>query len=180
VAGSSSTVIGGTTGVGGVAATGGVVVVAGAAATGGACATTYYRDADNDTWGGVEARCAGGSGWVTRTGDCNDANADVHPDQTATFDKPYTATSGVSSFDYNCDGTETTSGGVQISTGACVTAGLGNSCTGDGYLPVDPVRTGTNLNQVCGSMRYLVCARSQQTCIGATSTDGTYEAVHCK
>lgn len=93
---------------------------------------------------------------------------------------PYVARDGIQNSDYNCDGVETIAGGTQTSTGACETTGLGNACSGDGYLPVEPARTGTNLNQLCGSMRYLVCARSQQVCIGAASTDGTYVAAKCR
>jgi hypothetical protein len=170
----------GTTGVGGIAATGGSVTVAGAPSAGGACATTYYRDADNDTWGSAESSCTAGAGWVTRTGDCNDANADVHPEQGETFAEPYTAANGTASFDYNCDGTETRANGTQVSDGACASSGMGNSCVGDGYLSVEPARIGTDLNQLCGSTRYLVCARSQQVCVGAISTDGTHEAVRCR
>jgi hypothetical protein len=97
-----------------------------------------------------------------------------------TFAVAYTATDGTSSFDYNCDREETVAGGTQVSTGECVASGSGNACTGDGYLAVVPERTGTDLNQVCGSMRYLVCSRSAQICISAISTDGTYEAARCR
>ncbi len=171
---------GGASAVAGAVATGGSIAAAGSVATGGTCATTYYRDADGDTWGGTQTSCVAATGWVTRTGDCNDANADVFPNQTNSFAVAYTATNGIQSFDYNCDGTETTAGGTQVSTGACLAAGSGNACTGDGYLAVDPARSGTDLNQVCGSMRYLVCTRSQQVCISAISTDGTYEAARCR
>jgi len=184
---SSSSSTGGT-GAGGVNTTtggtgaGGVNTATGGASTAaaGSCAVTYYRDADGDTWGAGESSCTGGAGWVTRTGDCKDDDANVFPEQTTTFAVPYVAGNGTQSFDYNCDGSETIAGGTQLSTGACETAGLGNACSGDGYLPVEPVRTGSNLNQLCGSMRYLVCARSQQVCIGAVSTDGTYQAAACK
>lgn len=172
---------GGTVGVAGTYGTGGLVATGGTSAVAaGSCAVTYYRDADGDTWGTGDPSCTGGAGWVTRTGDCNDANADVFPEQTTTFAVSYVATNGTQSFDYNCDGAETIAGGTQVSSGTCETAGLGNACSGDGYLPAEPARTGTNLNQLCGSMRYLVCARSQQTCIGAVSSDGSYQAARCK
>jgi hypothetical protein len=171
---------GGSNAVAGAVTTGGSIAAAGSGATGGTCATTYYRDADGDTWGGTQTSCVAATGWVTRTGDCNDANADVFPNQTNSFAVAYTATNGIQSFDYNCDGTETTAGGTQVSTGACLAAGSGNACTGDGYLAVDPARNAADLNQVCGSMRYLVCTRSQQVCISAISTDGTYEAARCR
>lgn len=173
---------GGTSGELGTSGAGGLVATSGAStgAAAGSCAVAYYRDVDGDTWGAGESSCTGGAGWVTRTGDCHDGNANVFPEQTTTFAESYLANNGAQSFDYNCDGSETIAGGTQVSTGACETAGLGNACSGDGYLPVEPARSGTNANQLCGSMRYLVCARSQQVCIGAVSTDGTYEAARCK
>lgn len=171
---------GGASGELGISGAGGLVATGGMSTAAGSCAVVYYRDADGDTWGGSESACTGGAGWVMRTGDCHDGNANVFPEQTTTFALSYLATDGTQSFDYNCDGSETIAGGTQVSTGACETAGLGNACSGDGYLPVDPARTGTDLNQLCGSMRYLVCARSQQVCIGAVSTDGTYQAARCK
>jgi|GEM_PF-3683261 len=180
---------GGALGTAGVSSAGGALVIAGAASTGGVqqvggssasstCANVYYRDADGDSWGTQESSCSGGAGWVTRTGDCNDANEDVFPSQTKTFAIPYATTNGHQSFDYDCDGTETATGGVQASTGQCEASGLGNACLGDGYLPVEPPRTGEDINQLCGSARYLVCARSQQQCVGAVATD--QDAVACR
>ncbi len=162
-------------------AAGGTVAAAGATAVaiGDGCPITYYRDADADSWGSAETSCIGGTGWVSRTGDCNDANADAFPNQIKDFDKPYTSSAGLQSFDFNCDGVESIANGTQVSTGACTSSGLGNACAGDGYLPVEPARDGTNLNQACGSMRYLVCSRSQQICVGATSADGSYQAARC-
>lgn len=154
---------------------GGIAAVAGSSA----CPVTYYRDADADSWGSTETSCTGGVGWVSRTGDCNDSNANVFPNQTKDFDKPYTSSAGLQSFDFDCDGVESIANGSQVATGACTSSGLGNACAGDGYLPVEPVRAGTNLNQICGSTRYLVCSRSQQVCVGATSADGSYPAARC-
>jgi hypothetical protein len=146
----------------------------------GACPIIYYRDADADSWGSTETSCTGRPGWVTRSGDCNDSNADVFPSQSVPFAAPYSNSVGLPSFDYDCDGVETLAAGIQASPGECTNAGLGNACAGDGYLPCEPARTGVNLNPICGSARYLSCSRTQQICVGATSTDGSYPAVRCK
>jgi hypothetical protein len=179
VAQGGSVSVSGATGVaaGGTIAAGGATAVATAGSA--PCSVTYYRDADADSWGSAETSCTGGTGWVNRTGDCNDLNAEVFPNQTKDFDKSYTSSAGLQSFDFNCDGLESIANGTQVSTGACTSSGLGNACAGDGYLPVEPARDGSNLNQTCGSTRYLVCSRSQQVCVGATSADGTYQAARC-
>lgn len=148
--------------------------------TGMTCATSYYRDADNDSWGSNVKSCTGGAGWVTKTGDCNDGSADVFPGQTSTFAVGYTVTGGATSFDYNCDGQETSAGSIHESPGTCTASTGGASCTGEGYLPTVPPRTGNGINSLCGSTRYLVCSRVQQQCISAMSTDGTYDAVSCR
>lgn len=44
--------------------------------------TTYYRDADGDGWGNstlVRKACSRPSGYVTKLGDCNDANNKIYP-----------------------------------------------------------------------------------------------------
>jgi hypothetical protein len=79
---------------------------------GGAC-TTFYPDADGDTFGDAGATlangkakriCGGaGAGWVTSNSDCCDAgdtNKLVHPGQTAWF----TSAGPCGQFDYDCDG----------------------------------------------------------------------------
>lgn len=186
VGGQSTSGTGGLAGIGGALVsggslpTGGVPSVGGSASSAGSCAAVYYRDADGDSWGSSESSCSAAAGWVSRTGDCNDANADVFPGQTSNFSVPYATTGLTQSFDYDCDGSETLEGGVQTSTGQCEASGSGNSCLGDGYVPVEPPRTGTDLNQICGSVRYLVCARSQQQCVAALSTDGSHEAAACR
>lgn len=175
-----ATTAGGTTSTDTVTTSGGSEAAGGSVSTGGTCSTTYYRDADGDSWGGPETSCTNATGWVARTGDCNDSNALVFPNQTLSFTEAYIAADGTLRFDYDCDGVESTASGKQISTGDCQTSSAGNACTGDGYLPVEPSRTGTQLNQTCGSTRYLVCARSQLVCIGAIATDGSHEAISCK
>jgi hypothetical protein len=59
--------------------------------------TTYYADADSDTFGNLNAplnACAIPSGYVTNSTDCNDGNANIRP----------TATEICNAFDDDCDG----------------------------------------------------------------------------
>lgn len=52
-------------------------------------ATTWYRDADGDTYGdsaASEFSCAAPGGFVAEGGDCDDTNADVHPGATEAVD----------------------------------------------------------------------------------------------
>ncbi|MDX2089141.1 MAG: putative metal-binding motif-containing protein [Kofleriaceae bacterium] len=67
----------------------------------------YYRDADNDGRGTAASRCQCrpnlATGYdTTSTGDCDDANGDVYPGQTAYFAVPRSD----GSYDYDCDGDE--------------------------------------------------------------------------
>ena len=71
--------------------------------------TTYYRDADGDTYGSsttTTAACSLPSGYVTNNSDCQDGNSNVRPNQTTYYTTPYTTTSGSSSYDYNCNGAQ--------------------------------------------------------------------------
>src|SRR5262249_22807734 len=67
---------------------------------GGTCgcpfAPTIYRDADGDGWGGSEDSivCTSSPGYVSSKGDCDDANAAVHPG----------AAEVCNGIDDNCDG----------------------------------------------------------------------------
>ncbi|MEY3599232.1 MAG: hypothetical protein RL521_1654, partial [Bacteroidota bacterium] len=66
--------------------------------------TTFYADADNDTYGDLAtttAACTAPSGYVANSTDCNDASASVHPGATETCN----------SIDDDCDGS--TDEGVQ-------------------------------------------------------------------
>jgi hypothetical protein len=147
---------------------------------GGSCATNFYLDADDDGWGGDTLACSPGptGTWVTETGDCDDQNPTVYPNQQNYFAAPYNPSSGgEASFDYNCDGEEEMQGAERTSTGTCTPAAVGNSCDGTGYLPADPARVGTDLNSYCGSTRYLTCTRPQGVC---TDTESTADAVACR
>jgi hypothetical protein len=60
--------------------------------------TTYYADADNDTFGelaSTTAACSAPAGYVSNSTDCNDASASVYPGATETCN----------TIDDNCDGT---------------------------------------------------------------------------
>jgi hypothetical protein len=50
--------------------------------------TTYYRDADGDSWGGTQTTqaCTQPSGYVGRGGDCNDSSAAINPGATEVAD----------------------------------------------------------------------------------------------
>ena len=68
----------------------------------------WYRDADNDTYGTASdfvCEETQPSGYVSRSGDCCDTNAQVKPNQTGWFSEPYVCPSA-ESFDYNCSGEE--------------------------------------------------------------------------
>ena len=59
--------------------------------------TTFYRDADSDTYGSAGTTiqaCTLPSGYVTNVGDCNDSNGGIHPD----------ATEACNLVDDDCDG----------------------------------------------------------------------------
>lgn len=76
----------------------------------GACTTcpkkTYYRDVDGDSYGNPEAKieaCEQPPGTVTNDRDCDDSDAEAHPEQSEWFARP---TLGTERFDFNCDDVE--------------------------------------------------------------------------
>ncbi len=74
--------------------------------------TTYYPDTDRDTYGQSSSpmqRCSGGSGLVTRGGDCADSDNRAFPGQGEQFGTPILGarTAGTGPYDFNCDGVET-------------------------------------------------------------------------
>lgn len=70
---------------------------------------TYYKDQDLDTFGDLKnsvMSCTQPSGYVQNDDDCDDANNQVHPNQTAYFStsKIPSGFSLIDDWDYNCDG----------------------------------------------------------------------------
>ena len=132
------------------------------AADDGCVPVTYYFDQDNDGFGvdsnTLEACAPPGKNWATQKGDCHDENPDVHPGQTAYFTQPYTKPGVVAelSFDYDCSGAEENEAKPTSSQANCQAPSLG-SCTGTGYLKVNPARPEANANQFCGSTTYRTC-----------------------
>jgi hypothetical protein len=113
---------------------------------------TYFVDADHDGYGttATTTACAPPAGYAPVSGDCDDTNSNVHPGQTTYFGTPYTL-SGAISYDYNCDGVETPDPGSIIYT-TC-----GADCSGEGYLNNSPFRSGSGINNHCGSTNYETC-----------------------
>jgi len=140
---------------------------AGSDCASGTC-TTFYPDADGDTFGDAAATAANGkakgfcgaapAGWVANNADCCDASGggqDVHPGQTAWF----TTANACGGFDYDCDGTAT----AQVPTGgACMDA---VSCS-PGFTQATACGAAGSL-QACDSAVPLVCpapTAAQQPC----------------
>ena len=119
-------------------------------------APTWYVDCDRDGYAGslvgaspvpsceppsVAPGCAGGT-WTSRrpfdgaTTDCNDANADVFPGQTAFFTSPIPGAPTATRYDYDCSGGHTRQYGCVPNNQSC-----GSSC-GGGYAN----RSDTNPN----------------------------------
>lgn len=122
---------------------------------------TWYADADGDGFGveseSIQACDHPGKGWATQQGDCDDANPDVNPGQVAYFAHGYihSSTSKLS-FDYDCSGVEENEAKPISSQANCQAPSLG-SCTGTGYLKVNPARPEADVNQFCGSTTYRTC-----------------------
>jgi hypothetical protein len=117
---------------------------------------TFYQDSDKDGYGGTVSvkQCTAPAGYVSAAGDCNDANAQVHPGQTSYFTSGYTNLAGSVSYDYDCDAVETEdpAGGGFVHLTDC-----GVACDGEGYLTNLPVRSGSGVDPFCGSTRYELC-----------------------
>ncbi len=98
---------------------------------------TCYPDRDGDTWGdstSVMTAVTCPVGTVTRGGDCDDADPQVHPEETAFFSVPYPTTGTVGSgFDYDCSGTN------DLRWPSLVHCSLvGSSCSGGGWQNAVP------------------------------------------
>ncbi|MFO0659474.1 MAG: hypothetical protein U0165_06550 [Polyangiaceae bacterium] len=176
----------GSAGTGGTGGSSGTAGTAGSSGTGGTAGcdnpTAYLRDFDMDGYGGTSPpvmSCAppaqeSGFNWVTQGNDCDDARNNVHPGQTNNsqgFISGYPKSgwsSDNTSFDYDCDGTETvTNNPAFVAAQTC--SGLLSDCGGkSGYLPSP--RTGANVNPLCGSTSYRKCASNGISCSASTIT----------
>lgn len=119
----------------------------------------FYKDGDGDgvgVSGAATKACPGAppAGHAAVAGDCHDGNANVRPTQQSYIERGYTPATGAGlSFDYNCNGIEEERPGTPHLT-ACT-----EDCTGEGFGPVLPVRSGPGVNPYCGSTTYYRCAR---------------------
>lgn len=132
-----------------------------AGADGGCVPTMVYRDDDGDRVGDTadsQVACPG-PGWVTVAGDCRDDIQEVHPGQTDYFAVPYVEqpSPGGVSFDYDCDDVESPDDDNLTLDAAPDCAGL-LSCTGRGFLPADPPRSGDGSDPRCGSNLLRTCS----------------------
>jgi hypothetical protein len=139
---------------------------AGAAANDGSDAScqkqTLYQDRDGDGEGQTsqaEQLCPQ-PGWVSQPGDCRDDQPLVFTGQERYFAVPYPdplRPQGVS-FDFDCDGAETPDPSNQTLDAAPTCGGLGLLvCTGSGFLPATPARSGTSVDARCGSNMLRSC-----------------------
>jgi hypothetical protein len=124
-----------------------------------------YPDGDGDGVGltsGAELRCAM-PGWVSTPGDCRDDLSDVFLGQSRYFGMSYPEPShadGVS-FDFDCDGTEEPDPTNMTLAPVPDCRGLSVTCNEQGYLPVDPGRSGSGIDPRCGSNLLRQCVPSQ-------------------
>lgn len=91
--------------------------------------------------------------YSTCTGDCNDGNKDVHPNQAAFFTAPIP---GSSSYDYNCSNTEEKQWPNPVN---CQVSG--STCVGDGWTGGVPA---------CGQNGTWAACSKQGSCVTTPST----------
>ncbi len=151
----------------GAAGAGGAGEVGDAAAPGGGgdagCTPVMlYEDRDDDQVGDTTRRMMGcpTPGWVEQSGDCRDDLNAVHPGQLSYFGESYpdpVESAGVS-YDYDCSDNEepdpTNNPPSTPPMGGCT--GL-LTCTGAGYLPATPARSGMGVEPRCGSNLRRTC-----------------------
>lgn len=117
----------------------------------------FYKDADGDGWGNPGASikaCSKPAGHVSTSGDCDDLDAAVHPQQKKYFDAP---SKGTATFDYNCNTV------VELQHAALAKCTWkGNNCVGDGWSQTVPQcgKTGTFINCVKKGGRGTSCSQS--------------------
>jgi hypothetical protein len=83
----------------------------------------WYPDDDQDHYGRssspVRACPAPAGRWALVSGDCNDDDPDVHPEQREFFEISYPTADGSESFDYDCSGAEEGNGTQAAFAGSC-------------------------------------------------------------
>jgi hypothetical protein len=161
------------TGSGGVNASGGLPVdgsmpstpPGGAPGAGGAPAPTcttdvyWYADEDGDGYGTTESTytCPKPPGrWALVSGDCDDNQAEVHPQQPKYFGAPYKKPDNTDSFDYDCSGLEEPNPSLTLAPEDCGLLKLALCGSYSGYETNN--RVGPGINAWCGSTTIRVCA----------------------
>ncbi len=145
---------------------------AGAAGTGGCSSVPWFPDGDGDGFGrssGEVMACAPPSNgaWVKQGGDCNDDNAAVFPMNPDFYGQGYTTSGNTLSFDYDCSGTEEIDPGAKGAAPQC----NGLSCSGSGFQATS--RSGSGVNDLCGSTKLVTCTGSLLNCSASvTDVDG--------
>jgi hypothetical protein len=155
-------------------------------ADGGCVPTTVYRDRDRDHFGvTLESRVAcPNADWVTADGDCNDDDSRVFPGQTTFFPTGYASPSpapaGVS-FDYDCTSGEEPESARDAEVPTCGTLlGTGLGCSGSGFEPASPARSGVGVEPRCGSNVRVDCMLTGSSCDEVQSTLVQSEAFACR
>lgn len=115
-----------------------------------------YQDRDHDGFGDPMTsalRCEAGPGWSDNNKDCNDEEAEVHPGQTNFYGSGYRSDSNITrtSFDYNCDGSESAAPDQELGPETCQGVLLMLICGHSGFAP-NLERAGIpGINAYCGS-----------------------------
>lgn len=164
--------------------------------------TTYYLDADGDTYGQTSMTmtgCATPSGYASMSGDCDDTSAAVHPGATETCNLVDDDCSGVADDGISCACTDGTMQPCGSDVGACMlgmqscVGGRWGTCSGDtgpstelcnnadddcdtliddGAAASCATRANTTPSCSSGACRY-TCMSPFQTCDSADPGDGT-------
>jgi hypothetical protein len=119
----------------------------------------WYEDADGDGYGRTDTEVVAcpkpeGGAWARAPGDCYDGDARVHPGQSAYFGTPFSAGSGIVSFDYDCSGFEEPNPAHARFTG-CGALSLALCEATKGYA--SGPRIGPGLDPYCGSTTVVEC-----------------------
>jgi len=146
------------------------------------CKIQLFLDRDGDTYGSdapgdMRFECPPLEGYVSRGGDCFDAEPDggnlpglVYPGQLGFFAEGYARPGqpGEISFDYNCTGREEADSNnraeaIGVCSGASPPLNRGNFA---GMVPsAGPERSGANVNPLCGSTTVLACNQDNNQCV---------------